>query len=167
MYFANVASTLDGRSVYLSRKALGEELARLETVPMDDNTIVVPVPDTSKAAADAMAYNLKVPSVEGLIRNRYSGRPSSKAPATASARPKPSTRRSAKCWRARRVLLVEDSIVRSTTMKVLLQRIRQVGRPSEIHVRVACPPIISPCFYGIDMSTVSELFAPQFMQAAP
>ncbi len=56
IYFANVASTMDDRSVYLSRKALGEELARLETLPIDDDTIVVPVPDTSKAAADAMAY---------------------------------------------------------------------------------------------------------------
>src|SRR5436305_4878923 len=64
IYFANVASTMDGRSVYLSRKALGEELARLETVPLED-TIVVPVPDTSKAAADAMAYRLKIPSLEG------------------------------------------------------------------------------------------------------
>ena len=61
IYFANVASTMDGRSVYLSRKALGEELARLETVPIDEDTIVVPVPDTSKAAADAMAFRLKVP----------------------------------------------------------------------------------------------------------
>ena len=74
IYFANVASTMDGRSVYLSRKALGEELARLETVPIDEDTIVVPVPDTSKAAADAMAFKLKVPSLEGLIRNRYTGR---------------------------------------------------------------------------------------------
>ena len=73
VYFSNVASTLDGRSVYLVRKALGEELARLETVAIDEDTVVVPVPDTSKAAADAMAYALKVPSVEGLIRNRYSG----------------------------------------------------------------------------------------------
>ena len=59
VYFANVASTMDGRSVYLSRKALGEELARLETVPIDEDTIVVPVPDTSKAAADAMAFKLE------------------------------------------------------------------------------------------------------------
>ena len=59
IYFANVASTMDGRSVYLTRKRLGEELARLETVPLDDDTIVVPVPDTSKAAADAMGYKLK------------------------------------------------------------------------------------------------------------
>src|SRR4029079_5309677 len=74
IYFANVASTMDGRCVYLSRKALGEELARLETVPIDEDTIVVPVPDNSTAAADAMAFRLKVPSLEGLIRNRYTGR---------------------------------------------------------------------------------------------
>ena len=64
----------------------------------------------------------------------------------------------------KRVLLVEDSIVRSTTMKVLLNRIRELGRAREIHVRVACPPIIAPCFYGIDMSTIGELFAPQFLE---
>ena len=63
----------------------------------------------------------------------------------------------------KRVLLVEDSIVRSTTMKVLLSRIREEGGAKEIHVRVACPPIVAPCFYGIDMSTIGELFAPKFM----
>ena len=67
----------------------------------------------------------------------------------------------------KRVLLVEDSIVRSTTMKVLLSRIRELGLAREIHVRVACPPIIAPCFYGIDMSTVNELFAPRFLHGAP
>ena len=61
------------------------------------------------------------------------------------------------------MLLVEDSIVRSTTMRVLISRMRTVGLAKEIHVRVACPPIIAPCFYGIDMSTVSELFAPPFV----
>src|SRR6195952_246476 len=71
IYFANVASTLDDRSVYLSRAALGKELARLEDVPLDADTIVVPVPDTAKAAADSMAFHLKLPSVEGVIRNRY------------------------------------------------------------------------------------------------
>src|SRR5262249_3033504 len=78
IYFANVASTLDERSVYLSRAALGRELAlqehKLGRVPLDDDTIVGPVPDTGKAAADAMAYELGVPSVEGLMRNRYVGR---------------------------------------------------------------------------------------------
>ena len=73
-----MASTLDERSVYLSRAALGKELAlqeqRLAKVPLDDDTIVVPVPDTGKAAADAMAFALGLPSVEGLMRNRYIGR---------------------------------------------------------------------------------------------
>ena len=78
IYFANVASTLDERSVYLSRAALGKELAiqehRLGIIKPDYNTVVVPVPDTGKAAADAMAYELGVPSVEGLMRNRHIGR---------------------------------------------------------------------------------------------
>ena len=63
----------------------------------------------------------------------------------------------------KRVFLVEDSIVRSTTMRVLLKRIREKGRAREIHVRVACPPIVAPCFYGIDMSTIDELFAPHYV----
>ena len=63
----------------------------------------------------------------------------------------------------KRVLLVEDTIVRSTTMKALIQQILDLGGAREVHVRVACPPIISPCFYGIDMSTIGELFAPKFM----
>jgi len=61
------------------------------------------------------------------------------------------------------VLLVDDSIVRATTLRELLALLKTRGRAKEIHVRIACPPIIAPCFYGIDMSTVSELFAPQFM----
>jgi amidophosphoribosyltransferase len=64
----------------------------------------------------------------------------------------------------KRVLLVEDTIVRSTTMRALISQVRDRGRAREVHVRIACPPIIAPCFYGIDMSTVSELFAPRFME---
>ncbi len=162
IYFANVCSTLDERSVYLTRKALGEELARLETVPIDEDTIVVPVPDTAKAAADSMAYQLKVPSLEGLIRNRYVGRTfiegNNRADkARIKYTPLPEV------LEGKRVLLVEDTIVRSTTMKALISQLRDRGRAKEVHVRVACPPIMSPCFYGIDMSTVSELFAPKFL----
>jgi amidophosphoribosyltransferase len=164
VYFANVASTLDGRSVYLTRKALGEELARLETAPIDDNTVVVPVPDTSKAAADAMAYALRVPSVEGLIRNRYSGRTFIEGGGNRRRKAETKYTPLREVLEGKRVLLVEDSIVRATTLQVLLHRIRQYGRPSEIHVRVACPPIVAPCFYGIDMSTIGELFAPKFLQ---
>ncbi len=164
VYFSNVASTLDGRSVYLSRKALGEELARLETVPIDEDTVVVPVPDTSKAAADAMAFALKIPSVEGLIRNRYTGRTFIEGSGNRKRKAETKYTPLGEVLEGKRVLLVEDSIVRGTTLRALVQRIRHLGMPKEIHVRVACPPIVSPCFYGIDMSTIGELFAPQFLK---
>lgn len=166
VYFANVASTLDDRSVYVSRTALGVELARLETkdgrVPLDKETIVVPVPDTSKAAADSMAFELGVQSMEGLIRNRYAGRTFIEG--GEGRRKKAETKYTPlrEVLHGRRVFLVEDSIVRSTTMRVLLDRLRTFGGAREIHVRVACPPIIAPCFYGIDMSTIGELFAPKY-----
>jgi amidophosphoribosyltransferase len=163
IYFANVASTMDDRSVYLARKALGEELARMETVPKGDDLVVVPVPDTSKAAADAMAYSLGIPCVEGLIRNRYAGRTFIEGGAGRVAKAAAKYTPLPEVLSGKRVLLVEDSIVRSTTMRVLLDRIREVGGAKEIHVRVACPPIIAPCFYGIDMSRISELFAPPFV----
>lgn len=163
IYFANVASTMDDRSVYLTRKRLGDELARLETISIDADTVVVPVPDTSKAAADAMAYRLSIPSVEGLIRNRYSGR--TFIDGASSRRQKAESKYTPlrEVLEGKRVILVEDSIVRSTTMKVLLGRMRSLGLAREIHVRIACPPIIAPCFYGIDMSTIDELFAPAFL----
>lgn len=163
IYFANAGSTLDDASVYLSRKRLGEELASRETVPVDSDLIVVPVPDTAKAAADAMAFSLGVPSLEGLIRNRYIGRTFIEGNNRADKvrmkyTPLP------EIMEGKRVLLVDDSIVRATTLRELLSLLRRRGRAKEIHVRIACPPIIAPCFYGIDMSTVKELYAPGFMQ---
>jgi amidophosphoribosyltransferase len=167
IYFANVASTLDERSVYLSRAALGKELAiqehRLGLIKPDYNTVVVPVPDTGKAAADAMAYELGVPSVEGLMRNRHIGRTFIEGNNRAD-RVKMKFSPLREVLEGRRVILVEDSIVRSTTLKSLLSLIRERGGAKEIHVRVACPPIIAPCFYGIDMSTIGELYAPRFMR---
>ncbi len=170
IYFANVSSTLDDRSVYLTRKTLGEKLAEQElelgTVQIDENTIVVPVPDTAKAAADAMAYRLKIPSVEGLIRNRYVGRTFIEG-----------TNRSGKAQmkytplrevlEGKKVFLVEDTIVRGTTMKTLISQLFERGKAAEVHVRVACPPIIAPCFYGIDMTKIKELHAPQFLDGGP
>ena len=167
IYFANVASSLDDRSVYLARTELGKEMARLEKqwnlFEIDEDTIVVPVPDTSKAAADSMAFHLKIPSREGLMRNRYSGRTfieSSQEDRARKAKTKYTPLR--EVLAGKRVVLVEDSIVRSTTMKALLQRLKEEGGAKEIHVRVACPPIVAPCFYGIDMSTIKQLFAPNF-----
>ena len=162
IYFANAGSTFDDAGVYLSRKRLGEELAKRETLKIDDDVIVVPVPDTAKAAADSMAFQLKVPSLEGLIRNRYIGRTFIEGNNRADKvrmkyTPLPEV------MEGKRILLVDDSIVRATTLKELLALLKDRGRAKEIHVRIACPPIISPCFYGIDMSTVGELFAPGFM----
>ena len=144
IYFANVASTMDGRSVYLSRKALGRGVGPAGNVPIDEDTIVVPVPDTSKAAADAMAFKLKVPSLEGLIRNRYTGRTFIEGSGNRKRKAETKYTPLREVLEGKRVILVEDSIVRSTTMKVLLSRIRELGRAREIHVRVACPPIIAP-----------------------
>jgi amidophosphoribosyltransferase len=163
IYFANVASTLDDRNVYLSRAALGQKLAKRETVPLDSDTIVVPVPDTAKAAAAAMAFELGLPCLEGLMRNRYVGRTFIEGKNRADkARTKYTP--VPEVMRNKRVLLVEDTIVRSTTMRTLIRQLKTRGGAREVHVRVACPPIVAPCFYGIDMSTVKELFAPKFMQ---
>ncbi len=167
IYFANVASTLDDRGVYTTRTELGKEMARLEReanlIDIDEETIVVPVPDTSKAAADSMAYHLRVPSREGLIRNRYSGRTFIESSQQARAeRAKIKYTPLREVLEGKKVILVEDSIVRSTTMAALLKRLREEGGAKEVHVRVACPPIVAPCYYGIDMSTIGELFAPRF-----
>ena len=162
IYFANVASTLDDCSVYLSRARLGRELARLEDVPRDAETIVVPVPDTAKAAADAMAFELKLPSVEGLMRNRHLGRTFIEGSADREAKVRLKYTPLPEVLSGKRVILVEDSIVRSTTMRGLVNEIRTRGGAREIHLRVACAPIIAPCCYGIDMSTRSELIAPRF-----
>src|SRR5207248_9540338 len=167
IYFANVASTLDERSVYLTRSELGKELPlqerELQKVPLDEDTIVVPVPDTGKAAADSMAYELGLRSVEGLMRNRYVGRTFIEGENRMNrARMKYTPLR--EVLEGKRVLLIEDTIVRSTTLKALLHELRERGRAKEIHVRIACPPIVAPCFYGIDMSTVRELFAPKFIK---
>src|SRR5438093_1566369 len=153
IYFANVASVLDDRSVYLTRSRLGEALAEQERalglVPLDSDTIVVPVPDTGKAAADAMAYKLGLKSAEGLMRNRYVGRTFIEGENRADrARLKYTPLR--EVLEGKRVLLIEDTIVRSTTLKSLLHHVREQGEAKEVHVRVACPPIVAPCFYGID-----------------
>jgi amidophosphoribosyltransferase len=160
IYFANVASTIDGASVYNARANLGRALARIEEEEIGPDHIVVPVPDTSRPAGDAFAYQLRVPSVEGLVRNRYIGRTFIESDDRAAK-----VRRKFVALRpvlqGRKVFLVDDSIVRSTTLGYLIDYVRREGGAAEVHVRIACPPIMGPCFYGIDMSTIGELFAPR------
>lgn len=162
IYFSNVASEIDGASVYQARAAGGTRMAELEEQVIDDDCIVVPVPDTAKAAADAFAHRLRIPSMEGVIRNRYVGRSFIESNETRGRTVRSKYTMLPSVLRGRRVFLVEDSVVRSTTLRALVTQLREVGQVKEVHVRVACPPIVAPCFYGIDMSTIGELFAPQY-----
>ena len=171
VYFSNVASTIDGSSVYMARARSGQRLAELEDQQMDSSCIVVPVPDTAKAAADAFAFRMGIPSVEGLIRNRYVGRTFIQPVTTRGFSAKGKYTPLPAVLAGKRVFMVEDSIVRSTTLATLVDQVRRRGMAREVHVRVACPPIVAPCFYGIDMSTRGELFASKFVtngyQGAP
>ena len=163
VYFANAGSNIDSKSVYVTRAKLGRALAKIETEPIDPaDCVVVPVPDTAKAAADALAHELGLPCVEGLLRNRYVGRTFIEGD-TRRDRARRKYTPVPEVLEGKRVFLVEDSIVRATTLHVLADQIKTRGRARELHLRVASPPILGPCFYGIDMSTVSELFAPAYL----
>ena len=159
VYFASASSTIDGVNVYETRWNLGKELAKSEPLESSGGDfVVVPVPDTARPAAEAFAHELGLPCMEGLLRNRFIGRTFIEG-----------TGRSEKAMekysivkplvKGKKVLLVEDSIVRGTTGKALINYIREKGMAKEVHVRVSCPPIRFPCFYGIDMSSCSELIA--------
>lgn len=161
VYFANVSSILDGKSVYNTRTRLGQELAKLETQKLDNDFIAVPVPDTAKAAGDAFAYELGIPSREGIVRNRYVGRTFIEG---SSRYDKVQNKYTVirRVLEGKKILLVDDSIVRGSTTKQLVRYLKEEGGAKEVHLRVSCPPIRGPCFYGIDMSTVSELLVPGY-----
>ncbi len=134
-------------------------------MPIDDDTIVVPVPDTSKAAADAMAYKLGVPCVEGLIRNRYAGRTFIEGGAGRKHKAETKYTPLREVLEGKRVLLVEDSIVRSTTMRVLLNRDSRAG-PGHARFTSASPARRSSrrASTASTCPRSSELFAPKFLQ---
>lgn len=167
VYFASPGSNLEGKNVYETRWRLGEELARVENLPVNPlEYVVVSVPETSKPAADGYAYALGLPSKEGLLRNRYVGRTFIQAGAWGDrVHEKFSINRSA--IEGKKVILIEDSVVRGNTMKELVQRLREEGGAREVHARISCPPILNPCFYGIDMSTFSELIAAKHFVSDP
>ena len=160
IYFAHPASVIEGQLVYNVRNNLGKELAKLETQKIDENCVVVPVPDSSTPAGEGFSDAIKVPLREGLIRNRYLGRTFIESSDRAQkVRDKFTVIR--QLVEGKKVFLVEDSIVRGTTLKNLIEYIRKIGGPKEIHARISCPPILWPCFYGIDMSSRKELIAAQ------
>ena len=156
IYFARPDSYMLGRGLYEARRRMGEALAR--EAPADAD-MVIPVPDTGAPAAAGYAEASGLPYREGMVRNRYAGR--------TFIQPSQSTRQrgvNVKLSplrdevRGRRLVVVDDSIVRGTTTKQIVALLRRAGA-AEIHLRISAPPIFHPCFYGIDTQIETELIA--------
>jgi amidophosphoribosyltransferase len=156
VYFARPDSILDGKVVYDVRKSIGRILARESPVEAD---VIVPVPDSGLTAALGYAEESGIPYAEGLIKNRYIGRTfimPAQAMREKSVHLKTNPIRT--LVKDKRVILVDDSIVRGTTIKRIVKSVRSSGA-KEVHVRIASPQIISPCYMGIDMKTRDEFIA--------
>jgi len=156
IYFARPDSLFDGHVIHQVRQALGKEVAREHPI---DGDVVVAVPDSAIPAAIGYALESGIPFTEGLIKNRYIGRtfiePSDRLRrAGVALKFNPLTDNLA----GKRVVLVDDSIVRGTTSGPLVRLLRQAGA-DEVHIRVSSPPIRFPCFMGVDMAAHGELIA--------
>jgi len=154
IYFARPDSKIYGHTVYTTRKALGRQLAKESYVPAD---IVIPVPDSGVPAALGFAEGSSIPFENGLIRNHYVGR--------TFIEPEQRIRHFGvkvklnavkEVLEGKRVIVVDDSIVRGTTSRKIVKMIRHAGA-KEVHMRISSPPVISPCFYGIDTPSKLEL----------
>jgi amidophosphoribosyltransferase len=156
VYFARPDSTVFGRNVYQVRKALGRQLARELPAPAD---LVVPVPDSGVPAALGFAEESKLPFDFGLIRNHYVGRTfiePQDAIRHFGVKVKLNAQRGV--LEGKRVVVVDDSIVRGTTSRKIVTMLRAAGA-REVHMRISSPPTIGPCYYGVDTPTRSELIA--------
>jgi len=159
VYFARPDSQIEGRSVYEVRKKIGTELAAESPVSAD---LVVPVPDSGVPSAIGYAEAAGLPFDLGIIRNHYVGRTFIEP--THQIRNlgvKLKHNANAPALKGKRVILVDDSIVRGTTSVKIVNMVRQAGA-SEVHMRIASPPTMHPCFYGIDTPEKSELLANRF-----
>lgn len=161
VYLARPDSVVDGVSVYETRLRMGEHLADkvLKALPLDDIDVVIPIPDSSRPAAMELAKKLGIPYREGFVKNRYIGRTfimPGRATRKKSVRQKLNT--VAHEFRGKRVLLVDDSIVRGTTSREIVQMARDAGAV-KVYFASAAPPVRFPNVYGIDMPTRNELIA--------
>jgi len=159
VYFARPDSTIDGISVYKARLNLGKNLAKEIKKKKIDIDIVVPIPDTSRPVAISLAEELNVKYREGLIKNRYIGRTfimphQRKREELIRIKLSPVK----EIIKDKKLLLVDDSIVRGTTSKKIVQLIRNAGA-KEVHFASSSPPLKYPCYYGIDMQTRGEFIA--------
>lgn len=157
IYFARPDTQLYGANVHEMRKELGRLLAREKPAP--DADVVIPIPDSGVPAAIGFAEQAEVPFDMGIIRSHYIGR--------TFIEPKQSIRDFGvklklspvtECIKGRSVVVVDDSLVRGTTSKKLIQHLRDAGA-RQVHMRVSAPPTTNPCFYGIDTPTRKELLA--------
>jgi amidophosphoribosyltransferase len=156
VYFARPDSSVEGRNVYEVRKRIGAELAREIPVEAD---IVVPVPDSGTPAAIGFSQEAGIPFELGIIRNHYVGRTFIQPGDSIrhmGVRLKHNANRS--MIEGKRVVLVDDSIVRGTTSQKIVQMVRDAGA-SEVHMRIASPPTRASCFYGVDTPEKSKLLA--------
>jgi amidophosphoribosyltransferase len=158
VYFARPDSTLAGTSVYRARENMGRRLAVEHPVPAD---VVIAVPDSGTAAAIGYARESNVPFGQGLMRSHYAGRTfiePSQSIRHFGVKLKLSPVR--EVLAGKRVVVVDDSIVRGTTSRKIIQMIRSAGA-REIHMRISSPPTVGPCHYGIDTPSTNELIAAQ------
>ncbi len=156
VYFADPSSTVFDENVHQVRKRLGMRLA--EEAPADAD-IVVAIPDSGRSAAMGYSFRSGIPLERGFVRNHYVGRTFIKPSAqdrTSAVKMKLTVIRQS--VDGRRLVVVDDSIVRGTTTKGKIQALRRAGA-REVHMRVSCPPIRHPCFYGVDFPTQEELIA--------
>ncbi|MEQ9122097.1 MAG: amidophosphoribosyltransferase, partial [Alphaproteobacteria bacterium] len=161
IYFSRPDSLIGGRSVYESRKRIGRELAR-ESHPGSGIDVVVPVPDSGVPAAIGYAAEAGAPFELGIVRNHYVGRTfiqPTQSIRDLGVRMKHSA--NAEVLRGKRVVLVDDSIVRGTTSAKIVDMVRRAGA-AEVHMRISSPPTTNPCFYGIDTPDRSELLAARY-----
>ena len=156
IYFARPDSILDGKTAYEHRKSLGAELAKENNIDAD---IVVPVPDSGNAAALGFAQHIGMNFELGLVRNHYVGRtfiePSQKI-RSLGVKLKLNANQSA--IRNKKIILIDDSLVRGTTSHKIVKMLYDAGA-KEVHVKIACPEIKYPDFYGVDTPTKKELLA--------
>ena len=156
IYFARADSYMEGRNLYEARRQMGMQLALEHPVNAD---FVMPVPDTGAPAAAGFAEASGLPYREGMVRNRYTGRTfiqPSQAMRQRGVSVKLNPLR--EVVRGKRLVVVDDSIVRGTTTKQIVALLRKAGA-AEVHVRISAPPIFHPCFYGIDTQVETELIA--------
>lgn len=157
VYFAHYLSQLDGIPVRQARYEFGQRLAEMEMIA-PNGEIVVPVPDSAETAGYGYAHKRNIPLVHA-IKKVAKGRTFIAGSENREEKARRKYGLDASALDGKNIVLVDDSMVRGTTLRTLIGRLRNEARVETIHLRIACPPILAPCYYGIDISSIGELVA--------